>query len=154
MNRIKRNEIIELLSQHLRPLGYECVETEWDAGDQTLRIFIDGPQGIVMDDCMKANHLLVELGELDEAMGRDFRLEVSSPGIERPLRTQEHFAKAVGEQVRLKLTDKVDNRKQGVGKLLEVNGDGHLTLELPSGPWIVPLELLQSANLVYDWNQL
>lgn len=154
MSRKKRNDIIALVEPHLQDLGYECVEVEWDREEKALRIFIDGPNGIVMEDCLKANRMLLDLSEIDHIIPQDFRLEVSSPGIERPLRTSEHFKKVLGEQIKVTLTEPSGNRRQAVGKLLDVKDDGWITLELPSGPWQFPLGLLQRANLVYDWNQL
>lgn len=154
MNREKRNNIIKLVEPHLSSLGYECVEAELDSEEKALRIFIDGPNGIVMDDCLKANRLLLDLADVDAVVPNDFRLEVSSPGIERPLRTPEHFRKALGEQVKVKLTEALNDRRQAVGKLVEINDEGWITLELASDSWRFPHDLLQSANLVYDWNQL
>jgi ribosome maturation factor RimP len=153
MDRKKRNDIIDLISRHIRVLGYECLEVEWDAKERTLRAFIDGPNGIVMDDCLSVNRVLMDSEELDTLVDADYRLEVSSPGVERPLRTREHFEKVLGERIHVKLSEKVEDRRQATGRLTNIDDGEILTLELPSGFWRVPLNLIQSANLVYNWNQ-
>jgi len=154
MNRKKLNNIIDLVSPHLAVLGYECVEVEWDIEEQAVRVFLDGPNGIVMEDCLKANRILIDLPDLDLLIPHDFRLEVSSPGIERPLRTKNHFVKAIGDQIAVQLTEASDGREQAVGKLVEVKEDGWIIMKLPVGPWQFPLDSLLSAKLIYDWKQL
>lgn len=154
MNRKKLNDIIALIEPHLKDFGFECLEVEWDLEEKAARIFIDGPNGILMDDCLKVNRVLIDLPDLDQLLPNDFRLEVSSPGIERPLRTSEHFQKVVGEQINVQLVEASGDRQQAIGKLVEVKDDGWVTLELPSGSWQFPLDLLQRAKLVYDWNKL
>lgn len=153
MNRSKRNEIIALVAPLLETLGYECLEVEWDGSERALRIFIDSPNGIVMDDCLAANRVLVDVQDLDEMVAGAYRLEISSPGIERPLRAIEHFRKVIGEQVNVRLGQKVEERKQGIGRLSAVTEDDQLVLHLESGEWKVPIRFIDDANLVYDWNQ-
>ncbi|MFW7378043.1 MAG: ribosome maturation factor RimP [Oligoflexus sp.] len=154
MNRKKLNDIIALIEPHVRDLGFECLEIEWDLEEKAARVFIDGPNGIVMDDCLKVNRVLIDLSALDQLLPNDFRLEVSSPGIERPLRTKEHFQKVIGEKINVQLTEASGDRQQAIGKLVEVKDDGLISMELPSASWQFPLDLLQRANLVYDWNKL
>ncbi len=153
MNRDKRNKIIDLVNPLLMPLGYECLEVEWDGKERALRIFIDSPNGVVMDDCLAANRVLVDVDSLDEMVPGSYRLEISSPGIERPLRAVEHFRKVVGEQVNVRLAEKIAERRQGIGRLQQVTDDDQLILQLESGEWKVPIRFIDDANLVYDWNQ-
>lgn len=154
MNREKRNDIISLVEPLLRQAGYECIEVEWDAHERALRIFIDGPSGVNMDDCLAANRALVNLEELDELIPGSYRLEVSSPGIERPLRELEHFRKAIGEQISVKLSQKVNNQRQGRGRLVAVTEGEELVLDREAGPWQFPISFVDSAKLVYDWSQV
>lgn len=135
--------------------GYECIEVEWVPSERSLRIFIDfvdSDQSIVMDDCLAATALLTEQDELDNLFSSPYRLEVSSPGIERPLRTLEHFRKVLGQEIQLVLTEKVDGRKKGQGKLESITDAGSLLIDLDSNKWSCPIDLLNRANLVYDWS--
>ena len=152
MDRQKRNQIITIAEVALESTAYECVEVEWDQVDRALRVFIDGPDGIVMDDCLAANKLLSELPEVDEMISGPYRLEVSSPGIDRPLRTTAHFKEVVGKVVNIILLEKVEGRKKGKGILTGVSTGGFLTFNIDSNEWRCPIELLNRANLVYDWN--
>ncbi len=136
---------------YIEPLGYECVEVEWDAAEETLRIFIDHADGIRMEDCLRVNDALIENTELDALMRGDYRLEVSSPGIERPLRKRDHFSKFAGQPVFIRLQDRVQNRTEGSGKLLGIDQDDVVSLELPAGIWTFPFQTIRKAHIVFDW---
>ncbi len=152
MNRATRNEIINLVDQAIKPIEQECIEVEWVAGEKILRIFIDSPHGIDMDDCLQANQIVSEIEAIDSMIPGQYRLEVSSPGVDRPLRTLAHFEQVIGETIRVKLIEKVDNSKQGSGQLLGVDDLSTLRIARENGEWHVPIKLLNYANLVYDWN--
>ena len=87
MQRSELNDIIGFISDPLREVGLECLEAEWDDKEKILRLYIDGPDGVVIDDCVKASRKLSELEDLDLRIEGTYNLEVSSPGVERPLRT-------------------------------------------------------------------
>lgn len=152
MNRENLNEIVNLVSRVINPLGYECLDVEWVAHERTLRVFVDSGEGILMDDCLRVNSELVDLEELDARVPGSYRLEVSSPGVEKPLRTAAHFSAVIGQNVKVKLSQAVDSRKQALGRVVEVDGDNNVTVELDSGEWKFPISLLHGAKLVYDWN--
>lgn len=151
MDRQQRDTIIDFLGPKLFPLGYECIEVEWESHEHTLRVFIDQPQGITMDDCLRVNDLLIEDSELDALVPGDYRLEISSPGVERPLRTQEHFQQVTGQAVKVHLRERYDNRANGIGKLLGIDSQGVVSLEMPSGVWTFPFQAIRKANLMFEW---
>ncbi len=151
MDRHNYEKTIDLVSTLVEPLGYECVEIEWDGAEETLRVFIDHPDGIKMEDCLKVNEVLIESLELDSLVKRDYRLEVSSPGIERPLRRRDHFIKHLGQSVHVRLLSKVENRMEGSGKLLGIDQDDIVSLELPAGVWAFPLQTIRKAHVVFEW---
>jgi ribosome maturation factor RimP len=152
MNRESLNKIVDLVSRVVNPLGYECLDVEWVAHDRILRVFVDSLSGVGMDDCLRVNRELVELEELDENVPGSYRLEVSSPGVEKPLRTAAHFSAVIGQNVRVKLTQSVDDRRQGAGRVLDVDAEKNVTLGLDSGEWRFPVTLVHGAKLVYEWN--
>lgn len=159
MDRVRLNTVIELVSRVLNPAGYDCIEADWVGDERILRLFVDrtgsdGKTGIMVDDCVKASKLLDEYQELDNAVSGAYTLEVSSPGVERPLRLKPDFERHVGATVEVKLVDKVQERRHGSGKLLPLSHDAEgtiITLETTRGPWSFPLTSLQRAHLVYDW---
>lgn len=152
MNRENLNEIVDLVSGVSNPLGYECLDVEWVAHERILRVFVDSPSGVGMDDCLKVNRELVELEELDEKVPGSYRLEVSSPGVEKPLRTAAHFSSVIGQNARVRLIEPVGDRRQGTGRVLGVDAENFVTLELDAGEWKFPISLLYGAKLVYEWN--
>lgn len=112
------------LSARLEPvlagLGYELVLLE-RAGRGLIRVFIDKPGGITIDDCVAVSNHLTHLFTVDNI---DYeRLEVSSPGLDRPLVKPQDYARFAGEEVTLKLRVPVENRRRLVGTLVGLEGD-------------------------------
>lgn len=104
----------------LAGLGYELVMLE-RAGRGLMRIFIDKPDGITIDDCVAVSNHLTHLFTV-ENIEYD-RLEVSSPGLDRPLVKPQDYARFTGEMVTLKLRVPLDNRRKLVGQLVGLEGD-------------------------------
>jgi ribosome maturation factor RimP len=104
---------------------------------------------------VKASKLLDAAGELENVVAGAFTLEVSSPGVERPLRKMSDFERHIGQLVEVKLAGKVQERKHGKGRLVGVLNEGDngilITVDTSRGPWRFPLATLQRASLVYDW---
>ena len=109
--------------------GYELVEVEFvpGAGGGTLRIYIDSPEGIDVEDCSDASHVLSELLDADDPIPSAYSLEVSSPGLDRPLKRPQDFARFVGERVQVKARLPLNGRRRFVGKLQNV---GEVGIEL------------------------
>ncbi len=135
------------LSARLEPvlagLGYELVLLE-RAGRGLLRIFIDKPGGIAIDDCVAvSNHLThwftVENIDYD-------RLEVSSPGLDRPLVKPQDYVRFAGEQVTLKLRVPMDNRRKLAGELIGLDGET-VRLRVDSQDVSVDMRNVDSARL-------
>ncbi len=93
------------LEEAITAMGYEWVGCEYtsDNSHPILRIYIDTPEGILLDQCAKASRELSAILDVEDFLPSAYRLEVSSPGIERPLFKTEHYAKQVGKRVSLKL---------------------------------------------------
>lgn len=152
MQRSELNDIIGFISDPLREVGLECLEAEWDDKEKILRLYIDGPDGVVIDDCVKASRKLSELEDLDLRIEGTYNLEVSSPGVERPLRTLEHFNAQVGKKVEAILTECHEDRKHAVGVISKVDmEDGRVFMETNRGEWSFPIDKLNSCKLKFDW---
>ena len=157
MNRAWMNTIIEIVDRKLSDTDFLCREVEWVPSDKILRLYIDDTSsdtGIDLDGCVSVTRQLSECEELDNAIDGAYNLEVSSPGIECPLRLSHHFRDAIGSTVRVELMERVTDRKAGKGRLLSVSNDNEpeITLETSRGAWSFPLKQLYKASVVYDWD--
>jgi ribosome maturation factor RimP len=135
----------ELLESTLQGMGYELVEVERLAHNKLLRIFVDKESGINIDDCVAiSNHLsrLFAVENIDYG-----RLEVSSPGLDRPLRKEADFIRFTGETVKLKLRIPVQGQRNFVGVLREIN-NGIIKLESEGKLFDLELSNLGKARLV------
>lgn len=129
-------------------LGYELVDTQVSNRGRFLRIFMDKPGGITVDDCAAVSRHLSHLLEVE---GVDYdRLEVSSPGLDRPLRKQADFARFVGHKVdvRMRLAD-AGGRRRYVGILRGIEGTA-ATVEVDGVPLVLELDGMDRARLVPD----
>ncbi|MGH8762211.1 MAG: ribosome maturation factor RimP [Nitrosospira sp.] len=137
-----------LLESTLTGLGYELVDVERSARGKLLRVFIDKPggtSGVSVDDCVAvSNHLsrLLAVENIDYD-----RLEISSPGLDRPLKKTSDFIRFGGEPVKLKLRIALQGQRNFVGILREVN-DGVLKLEVEGKMLDLELNNLEKARLV------
>ena len=105
MDTALHDRLIALFEPVLKEIGYELVEVEFvpGQGGGTLRIYIDHPEGIDVDDCGEASHALSDLLDANDPFPGAYSLEVSSPGLDRMLRTPEHFAQFVDDRVKVEL---------------------------------------------------
>ena len=130
--------IDELLQPGAQALGYELVAVEMSGGDTSiLRAYIDSPDGITVTDCAKASRQFSAILDVEDPISNRYTLEVSSPGMDRPLAKPEHFIDVVGSQVKIKMATLVNGRRRFSGELVEatqefavVEVDGEQT-ELP-----------------------
>jgi len=155
IERTKLHEIADLVTSMLAKDGFTCLDAEWEAPSRTLRLYIDHEKGIDLDTCAEISHRLVESSELDQVLPFEFNLEISSPGVERPIRTLEHFkaAQSEGCQIDVKLTEKFSNRRKGVGKIVAIEGDV-ISMKTAEGPWTFPWHLILKATKVVDWDKI
>jgi ribosome maturation factor RimP len=137
-------QLSELLEKTVPALGYELVD--WEFGtNRLLRVFIDMPKGIDVEDCARVSHQLTHLFTVENI---DFaRLEVSSPGLDRPLRKAEDFARFVGEEAKFTLREPIEKARKFKGILRGVEGKAAL-VETARGMQSIPFELIERARLV------
>ena len=115
-----RGKLIELAEPLLGQLGYELVDLEFSPGRShaQLRLFIDRPAGIAVEDCERVSREFSALLDVQDPIPSAYTLEVSSPGMDRLLRKPGHFARFVGEQVYVELLAPRDGRRRYTGKLV------------------------------------
>jgi ribosome maturation factor RimP len=138
-------DLHELLESTLAGLGYELVDLERSIRGKLLRVFIDKPTGVNVDDCVAiSNHLsrLLAVENIDYD-----RLEISSPGLDRPLRKTADFIRFSGESVKLRLRVALQGQRNFVGVVREVN-NGILKLEVDGKTLDLELSNLEKARLV------
>lgn len=116
--------IDELLQPGAETLGYELVAVELSGGDTSIvRVYIDSPNGVTVTDCSKASRQFSAILDVADPIANRYTLEVSSPGMDRPLAKPEHFKKVVGSDVKIKMTVLVNGRRRFTGELVEANDE-------------------------------
>lgn len=136
--------------------GYEIVEVEWghEAGGQVLRIYIDRPGGVTVDDCREVSRTVEPVLDVEDLVEGSYHLEVSSPGLDRPLRKPEDFARHAGQRVKVRTHRPVETGtgprrhwsgilKGFAGGMVEVDVDGRLHR--------IPHDQIAKAHLEYDF---
>ena len=154
-------KIEQLIQPILEDLGLELVDLEYKREQRgwILRIFLDKDGGITLDNCADASREISSLFDVEDVIQTAYNLEVSSPGIERPLKTLAHFQRFIGETVKVKTylpvspEDGKKAQKTFVGTLEQASDDG-IIIQL-QGKTKVALELkldqIEKANLKFDF---
>lgn len=158
-----RNSMTQRLFEIAEPVcadsGYELVDLEYTRGPQgwVVRAFIDhlapGAPPIGFDDCEELSRELGAVLDVEDPLPHAYSLEVSSPGVDRPLRTAEHFRRAVGEHAKISMAVGIDGRKNFKGRIIDVDGDV-VTVEVDGVNHRLPVANVASARLIPDWDAL
>jgi ribosome maturation factor RimP len=106
---------------------------------------------MTLDQCAEISRDLVESERLDELVEGEFNLEISSPGLDRPLRTAEHFRQQVGQKAKVELVEAVDQRKAGSGIITAVSSEGIIEIATTRGAWRFDAAKVDAANVIYQW---
>jgi ribosome maturation factor RimP len=128
---ILRERLSALIEPSLGRLGFELLELEYAAGrgHGLLRLFIDAPAGVTVDDCARVSREVSTLLDIEDPISGAYTLEVSSPGFDRVLRTRAHFGRFVGSRVFVELREPRAGRRRYTGRLLAVD-DAGIALEV------------------------
>lgn len=138
-------DLFSLVEQTLAGMGYELVDIEMSPGGRLLRVFIDIERGINVDDCATVSNQLQRVFEV-ENVNYD-RLEISSPGLDRPLRREADFVRFSGQQAQIRIRIPIANQRNFAGVLAGVR-DGAVLLQTEKGEVALPLEQVEKARLV------
>jgi ribosome maturation factor RimP len=140
----------------LADLQLECLGIEFSPsqGQSTLRVYLDAEgREVTLDDCEAASRELSAMLDVEDPIPGHYLLEVSSPGIDRPLFTATQFAKVVGQEVKVLLKAPLEGRRRLRGKVVSVDGE-QLTLEAEGKVFEFAHDDVESARIVPDWAAL
>jgi ribosome maturation factor RimP len=146
----------ETLEHLLRPvvegLGFELWELEYfpRRGNALLRLYLDSPRGVTLDDCESVSRAVSEVLDAQDPLPDRYALEVSSPGLERPLRTPEQFARFVGENVYVELVAPIDGRRRLTGPLAAVSTTT-IEVTVDGQRHAVPIAAVRKAHLAPEF---
>lgn len=145
----KTDQLIELIEPVVTGLGYDFWGIEFIAQGKhsVLRVFIDLEKGIEVDDCASVSRQLSSVLDVEDPITSEYSLEVSSPGMDRPLFKLEQYEKFVGHQVQLRLRVPFDGRRKFAGLLKGVENED-VVIEVDNEEYLLPIEAIDKANVV------
>ena len=140
---LAENEGMELVDIELRHEG--------SRGGRVLRVYLDKTGGPTVDDLSRVSRQLSELLDSQEVVSGAYTLEVSSPGINRPLKRPEHFARFIGKRVRIRTRDLIGGRRSFLGILQDVAGES-ITVAQEGTRYDIPFAAIEKSNYEHDWS--
>ncbi|WP_133716506.1 ribosome maturation factor RimP [Methylocaldum gracile] len=131
-------------------LGYELIDIEFDAHRRVLRVYIDCESGITLDDCTRVSYQLSGVLDVEDPIPGRYQLEISSPGLDRPLSKLEHFVRFKGSLARLQLARPIDGRRKFKAYLAGVEGD-YVLIQEGGETLRIPFESIEKARLAPEF---
>lgn len=146
---MRKEALIEIIEPAVEHLGYELSDAELKTGgkDGLLRLFIDRPEGITIEDCELVSRQVSAMLDVEDPLPGHYVLEVSSPGLDRALTKPAHFQRFMGEDVRVKLRFPLQGRRNFRGALRFAD-DEKIEVEVDGESHSLPLATIESARLV------
>lgn len=145
-------QLWQLLEPVVTGMGYELIEIEYNPSSRhgLLRLYIDHEDGIELDDCTDVSYQVSALLDVEDLIPGHYNLEISSPGLDRPLRSVEDYERFTGEIVKIKTGMAIDGRRNFKGRLRGIEGD-EVNIECDGQQFILPLASIQKARLVPEY---
>ena len=150
-------EIVDRVRAMIHPIvlneGMEVVEIEYrrESGGWVLRLILDKEGGVTLGDCTRVSQEVGRSLDVEDVIQTPYTLEVSSPGLTRPLKTENDFMKYRHRLIRIKTVNPIENRRQFKGKLLGIS-ENRIEMEMDGGVFQIPLSNVAKANLEIEWN--
>ncbi|MBC7106765.1 MAG: ribosome maturation factor RimP [Firmicutes bacterium] len=147
--------VVQVTEELVRPiveqLGLELVEVEFvrEGGRWFLRVFIDKPGGVTLTDCQNVSERLGPLLDVKDPIPHPYHLEVSSPGLERPLKKPADYVRYQGHKVQVRTYAPVEGRRRFVGRLQKA-GPEEITVEVDGVEFTIPLAQIAAARLAVE----
>lgn len=145
------NKLLQkILASAVQALGYDLWGFELGMGGKRLliRVYIEAAKGVSVDDCALASRQINAMLEVDMADLRDYVLEVSSPGIDRPLFSLEQYAKYLGETIQVRTGQMYEGRRNFTGLLEAVTDDKHIVLNVDGQQYHLSFADIEKAKLL------
>ncbi len=146
-------QIGAMLEPGIRSMGYELVGVEYQGGGKggaLLRVYIDNESGISADDCQKVSYQVSGVLDVHDPIPGHYTLEISSPGLDRPLFKAADFERFAGQLVKLRTRVPVDGQRNFKGRLGGLRG-GQVVIEQDGNEAVLPLEQVEQARLVPEF---
>jgi ribosome maturation factor RimP len=140
---IADGEGMEVIDVELRPEG--------SRRGRVLRLYLDKHGGPNIDELGRVSRQLSELLDTQDIVEGSYTLEVSSPGINRPLKKPEHFQRFIGKRVRVRTGDMIEGRRSFLGMLKEVTGE-RIRIEVEGKQYDIPFSTIEKSNYEHDWS--
>ncbi len=156
MAELKKQSIVQQVESLIEPIleemGYELVGVEYVSsfGRWILRLFVDKEGGVTIGDCARISEELGDLIDVKEFIRHKYSLEVSSPGLDRPLKKEKDLVRALGKRVQVRLAVPLEGRRNFTGRLLRC-GEGILHLEVDGREVALSWPDVTKANLIYEF---
>ena len=143
------DELAKLLEPTVERLGYELADLEVRLGSKggLVRVFIDKPDGVDLDDCEQVSLAVSALLDVEDPVPGNYNLEVSSPGLDRKLTKVEHFQRFEGETVKVQMRFPIEGRRRFRGTLVS-SDDENIVVEVDGESHSLPLKTIDTARLV------
>lgn len=132
-------------------MGYEFVggELTSQGGGALLRLYIDSENGITVDDCSRVSYQVSAMLDVEDPIQGNYSLEISSPGLDRPLFELAQYERFTGQQIKLRVFAPIENRRKFVGTLLRVDGE-NIHLLVDEKEIVLPFSEIEKANVIAD----
>jgi ribosome maturation factor RimP len=146
-----RQDLHDIIEPAVNSVGYELFACEYiSAGENSvLRIYIDSPDGIGLDDCVRASHQVSAVLDVEDPIKGHYHLEVSSPGIDRALLKKSNFERYVGQMIKIKLVAPIEKLRAFKGILKSVQ-EMNIELDIGTQHLTIPFSGISKANLVEE----
>jgi ribosome maturation factor RimP len=140
----------ELVKSSVEAEGLELVHVEYQprGGASVLRLYIDKPGGVTLSDCQRISRHVSVMLDVEDFIPNQYVLEVSSPGIERPLFKRADYERFAGREIQVMTREKIEERKNFTGVIRDVSED-ELELECEGKTYRIPLDIIRKAKLTY-----
>lgn len=141
-------QLEQLLKPAVEAMDCELWGIEYRQGNRpVLRVFIDRDAGVTVEDCERVSRQISSVLDVEDVIRVEYTLEVSSPGMDRPLFTKAQFARFIGEQVSLRLRMPYEGRRKFKGRLAGVENDD-IVIAIDDEEYLFPIESIDKANIV------
>lgn len=148
VSQVSREQLTGMLESTVQQLGYELADLELRTGTGALlRLYIDSPDGIKLEDCEKVSRQVSALLDVEDPLAYEYTLEVSSPGLNRRLVKAAHFERFAGARVKVKLKRLIEGRRNFTAELIGYSNP-HVVLKEDQNQFLVPLQEIDTARIV------